>query len=272
MTTDLPTTTPTAPTAPTDDAATALADRLFGSVLGTLDIVTVHIGDQLGLYDLLHRDGPLDVDAVADGSGMHRRYAREWLEQQAVAGFVDVEDPAAPPHERRYSLSEAHAAVLCDADSLTYSTPFARMMVAAAAQLPALLDAYRSGGGVGWSDYGPLMRTAQGEANRPLFLGPLGTEWLPGLPEVDAALRNGGRVADIGCGDGWSSIGIARAYPTATVDGYDVDADSVAAADEHAAAYGVGDRVVFHRVDVAELSYSGDYDLVTAFECVDDMP
>ena len=266
MTTHLPTATLT------EDASTALADRLFGSVLGTLDIVTVHIGDQLGLYDLLHRDGPLDVDAVAARSGMHRRYAREWLEQQAVAGFVDVENPAAPPYERRYSLDDAHAAVLCDPDSLAYSTPFARMMVAATAQLPALLDAYRTGGGVGWSDYGPLMRTAQGEANRPLFLGPLGDEWLPALPDVDAALRRGGRVADIGCGDGWSSIGIARAYPTATVDGYDVDADSVAAADEHAAAYGVDDRVQLHEVDVAELSYSGDYDLVTAFECVHDMP
>lgn len=258
--------------ATTDDAATALADRLFGSVLGTLDILTVHIGDQLGLYELLHRHGPVDVDGVAQGSGMQRRYAREWLEQQVVAGIVDVDDPAAPPYERRYSLSDGHAAVLCDPESLAYSTPFARMMVAAAAQLPALLDTYRTGVGVGWSDYGPLMRTAQAEANRPLFLGPLGTEWLPSLPDVDAALREGGRVADIGCGDGWSSIGIAHAYPTATVDGYDVDGDSVRVAGEHASAYGVADRVRFHLVDVAERTPGADYDLVTFFECVHDMP
>ena len=133
----------------------------------------------------------------------------------------------APADERRYAVSDAHAAVLCDRDSLAYLTPFARMLSAAAVQMPRLLEAYRSGGGVGWSDYGELMRTAQAEANRPLFLEVLGAEWLPALPEVDAALRDGGKVADIGCGDGWSSIGIARAYPAVTVDGYDVDGDSI---------------------------------------------
>lgn len=149
----------------------------------------------------------------------------------------------APPDERRFLLSEAHAAVLCDRDSLSYITPFARMVAAAAVQLPRLLEAYRTGGGVGWNDFGGLMRTAQADANRPLFLQVLGSDWLPSVPGLDAALREGGKVADIGCGDGWSSIGIAHAYPTVMVDGYDVDADSIAAARGHAAAEGLGDRV-----------------------------
>ena len=85
-------------------------------------------------------------------------------------------------------------------------------------------------------------------------------------------LRDGGRVADIGCGDGWSSIGIARAYPAVTVDGYDVDADSVEAARRHAAAEGMGDRVRFTLVDAASVPTSGDYDLVAAFECIHDLP
>ena len=85
-------------------------------------------------------------------------------------------------------------------------------------------------------------------------------------------LRDGGRVADIGCGDGWSSIGIARAYPAVTVDGYDVDADSVEAARGHAAAEGMGDRVRFTLVDAASVPTSGDYDLVAAFECIHDLP
>ena len=256
----------------TEEATGALADRVFASLLGTLDVLTIHIGDQLGLYDLLHRRGPLDVTQVATASGTHPRYAREWLEQQAVAGLVDVLDPTAAADERRYWLSDAHAAVLCDRDSLAYTTPFARMIAAAAMQLPRLLDAYRTGEGVGWSEYGELMRTAQADANRPLFLQVLGSDWLPSVPGLDGVLRDGGRVADIGCGDGWSAIGIARAYPAVTVDGYDVDADSVEAARRHAAAEGLSDRVRFTLVDAASVPTSGDYDLVAAFECIHDLP
>jgi SAM-dependent methyltransferase len=214
----------------------------------------------------------LTVTDLAQGSGIHPRYAREWLEQQTVAGLLEVEDAGAPAAERRYTISGAHAAVLCDRESLAYLTPFARMLAAAAAQMPRLLEAYRSGGGLGWSDYGELMRTAQAEANRPLFLKVLGSEWLPSLPDVDAALRDGGKVADIGCGDGWSSIGIARAYPAVTVDGYDVDGDSIGAARDHAASYGLSERVRFTQVDAASVPTSGDYDLVAAFECIHDLP
>jgi SAM-dependent methyltransferase len=79
-------------------------------------------------------------------------------------------------------------------------------------------------------------------------------------------------VADIGCGDGWSSVGIAVAYPGVSVDGFDVDVNSVEAAAKHAAAYGVGDRVTFHLLDVADVTVEPAYDLVTAFECIHDMP
>ena len=88
---------------------------------------------------------------------------------------------------------------------------------------------------------------------------------------MDAALRDGGKVAGIGCGDGWSSIGIARAYAAVTVDGYDVD-DSISAARDHAASYGLGERVRFTRVDAASVPTAGDYDLVAAFECIHDLP
>ena len=256
----------------TEEAIGAFADRVLASVLGALDVLTIHIGDQLGLYDLLHRRGPLDVAEVADASGIHPRYAREWLEQQAVAGIVEVLDPTVTADQRRYWLSEAHAAVLSDRDSLAYATPFARMVAAAAVRLPQLMDAYRTGGGVSWDEFGELMRTAQADANRPLFLQVLGSDWLPSVPGLDAVLRDRGRVADIGCGEGWSSIGIARAYPAVTVEGYDVDADSVEAARRHAAAEGLGDRVRFTLVDASSVPAAGEYDLVAAFECIHDMP
>lgn len=249
-----------------------LTDRLFGSLLGTLDLLTVHIGDRFGLYELLHERGPLTVAQVSEQSGMHARYAREWLEQQTVAGLVDTDDAALPADVRRYSLSDEHAAVLVDRDSLAFCAPFARLVAAAALQMPALLEAYRSGGGVGWSAYGELMRTAQADANRPLFLDLLGSSWLPSLPDVHRALTEGGSVADIGCGEGWSSIGVGLAYPAAHVDGYDVDAASVEAARRHAAAHGLDGRVSFHLVDGATAFEGRTYDLVTAFECIHDMP
>ncbi len=259
---------PTATTVSTED----FAERIFGSLLGTLDIMSIFVGEQLGLYDALHRRGPLTYDDAARHTGTHRRYAREWLEQQAVAGLVEVVDASESPEERRYRLPDAYAEVLCNPDSLSYMTPFARMFAASALQLPALLEAYRTGGGVGWETFGPLMRTAQADANRPLFMQLLGRDWLGSVPDVDAQLRAGGRVADIGCGEGWSSIGIALAYPTAQVDGYDVDEASVEAARRHAGEHEVSDRVRFTLVDAGTLPATGDYDLVTAFECIHDLP
>ena len=123
-----------------------------------------------------------------------------------------------------------------------------------------------------WAEHGADAREGQAAANRPLFLGPLGREYLPSIPDVDAALRAGGRVADVGCGLGWSSIGIALAYPDATVDGYDVDAPSVAAARRNAREAGVDDRVRFHAVDAADRRPRQAYDAVFAFECVHDLP
>ncbi len=271
MTTE--TTQPPTATAPTSVATVEdFADRVFGALLGALDTVTIFIGEQLGLYDALHRRGPLTYAEAASHTDTHPRYAREWLEQQTVAGLIEVEDAGAPAEARRYRLPDAHAEVLCNRDSLSYLTPFARVVAAASIQLPALLEAYRSGGGVGWETFGPLMRTGQAEANRPLFLQVLGRDWLGTLPEVDARLRAGGRVADIGCGEGWSTIGIAQAYPAAQVDGFDVDEASVRAARRHAEEHGLSDRVRFTQVDAGALPADGDYDLVAAFECVHDVP
>jgi SAM-dependent methyltransferase len=255
-----------------EDATAEFADRVFTSVLGALDVATIFVGEQLGLYDALHRRGPLTVAEAASHTGAHARYVREWLEQQTVAGIVDVVDASVPAAERRYSISAAHAEVLCDRDSLSYLTPFARMFAAAATRLPELLEAYRTGGGVGWEEFGPLMRTAQAEANRPLFMQVLGRDWLPSVPDVEARLRAGGAVADVGCGEGWSAIGMARSYPGIRVDGYDVDLASVESARRHAAEHGLTDRVSFFLADAATVPLADTYDVVTAFECVHDMP
>jgi SAM-dependent methyltransferase len=260
-------------TATPDTSTTdALVERLFGAVLATIDIQSVYLGDRLGYYRALVDAGGVTSAELATRTGTAERYAREWLEQQAVTGIL-VADAETDPLRRRFTLPAAHAEPLTDELSPNHLVPLARFLVGVGKRVDSLVEAYRTGGGVSWDEFGTDAREAQAAANRPLFLGPLGGEYLPSIPQVDQALRAGGRVADIGCGLGWSSIGIALAYPEATVDGYDVDAPSVAAARSHAAEAGVGDRVRFHLADAATVAAAGErYDLVAAFECVHDLP
>ncbi|MGY1985169.1 class I SAM-dependent methyltransferase [Blastococcus sp. SYSU DS0669] len=252
-----------------------LVERLFAAVLATLDVQTAYLGDRLGYYRALADGGPQTSAELAARCGTAERYTREWLEQQAVTGFLTATDPASDPGDpraRRFALPAAAVEPFTDELSPNHVLPLARLLVGLGKHVDALAEAHRTGGGVSWAELGDDVREAQAAANRPLFLGALGREHLPSVPEVDRALRAGGRVADVGCGEGWSAIGIALAYPTATVDGYDVDAPSIEAARRHAAESGVGDRVHFEVADAATVGRDGTYDLVTAFECIHDLP
>lgn len=253
------------------DSATEFADRVFASALGAFETLSIHLGDRLGWYRALAEHGPLDAPALAAATGTHERYAREWLEQQAVNGILTVEHVAGAS-ARRYALPAGHAEVLTDEESLDYLAPLARMVASAAAQLGPLLEAYRTGGGVPWDRYGDDARDAQGDINRPWFDRRLAGA-LAGVPELHAVLsRAGARIADVGCGHGWSAIALARAYPDATVDGFDVDAPALEAAREHAAEAGVDDRVAFHLVAGERLAEASAYDAAFVFEALHDMP
>ena len=163
--------------------------------------------------------------------------------------------------------------MLVDRDSLAHVTPMARFGISFASVLPAVEEAFRTGGGVPWEDYGELGRDAQGDANRPLFANLLGSEWLPAIADVHERLLADppARVADVACGAGWSSIAIARAYPKVTVDGYDLDEASVELARGNLAGTGVEDRVAFHLRDAGDPELAGSYQLVTVFEAIHDM-
>ena len=126
---------------------------------------------------------------LAEATGTDERYAREWLEQQAVAGILEVDDVEAAAEERRYLLPAGHAEVLVDRDSLSHLTPMARYGVSFAQTLPAIEDAFRTGGGVSWEDFGGLAREGQGDVNRPLYANLLGSEWLPVVTDVHERLE-----------------------------------------------------------------------------------
>ncbi len=251
----------------------ALVGRLFEATLGTFDLFTVYLGDRLGLYRALGASGAMTSSELAVQTGLSERYVHEWLEQQATTGFVEVDDVSTHGSERRYRLPPGHDEVLLDGDSLSFFVPFLRQVVGVTRPLPAILDAFRTGGGVAYPEYGADAREGIAEGNRPMFINLLGTAWLPAIPDVHARLGAdpSARVADVGCGSGWSSIAIARAYPGVRVDGFDVDPASIELARANAAAAGLADRVRFTLVDAGGSGLSGNYDLVTAFETIHDM-
>jgi SAM-dependent methyltransferase len=261
-----------------EEAVEAVAQRLLDMALGTADLLAVYLGDRLGWYRSLSVDGPATAEELAARTRTDTRYAREWLEQQAVSGLLTVDvvaeqrdAPGDAGPARRFRVPAAAAEVLTDSASLSYLAPLARMFVASAVHMPALLDAYGAGGGVSWAQLGADARESQADMNRPWFETALAPA-LTCVPALhDRLARAGARIADVGCGAGWSTIALARAYPAATVIGVDVDEPSLALARGAADDADLGARVQFRLADGADLPAAG-FDAVFAFECLHDMP
>jgi 2-polyprenyl-3-methyl-5-hydroxy-6-metoxy-1,4-benzoquinol methylase len=256
-----------------DQRRDALVERLFGATLGAMDVLAVYLGDRLGLYLALAERGGLTSGELAEATGTHERYAREWLEQQATSGILEVDDAGAGEQERRYSLPPGHDEALLDEKSLNYIAPVGKFLAACAKPLDAVLRAFRSGDGVPYADYGTDLHEGQAAFTRPMFENLLGSEWLPAIPEVHERLHADppARVADVACGEGYSTLAIARAYPKVTVDGIDLDRASIEAARGHLSGSGVEDRVIFGHRDAADPELEGAYDLVYMHESLHDM-
>ena len=264
---------PTADVRPPDHGPDAFAGRLFDAANGAFDLLSIVLGDRLGLYRSLAVDGPANAGQLAARRGIAERYAREWLEQQAATGILVTDGADGDLAAQTFSLPEGHAQVLIDPESPYSMVPVARSVAAIAAVMPQLIDAYRTGAGVEWSDYGSEMIESQGDANRPWLTGSLGSVYLPAIPDVHERLQADppARVADVACGVGWAAIAIASAYPTVLVDGYDLDESSVRLARANAADAGVADRVSFEIRDAGEAAAAGRYDLVVMIEALHDV-
>ncbi len=248
------------------------ADQLFERYIAAMEVLEVHIGDRLGLYDALADRGALNSRALAAATGHATSATRaSGSRRRPPAASSRWRTPESAALERRFSLPAEHAEVLVARDSLDYMAPIARVIAATTQALPQVLDAFRTGAGVPWTAYGEDGREAQSDQNRALFLSQLGSEWLPSIDDVHARLSEGGRVADVASGGGWSAIAMARAYPGVQVDGYDLDEASVELARANAAEYGVSDRVRFHVADASDPELAGNYDLVTIFEALHDV-
>jgi SAM-dependent methyltransferase len=255
------------------DRAEALAERLFDAALGALELFSVYLGAELGLYRALESAESLTSRELADRAAIAERYAREWLQQQAVAALIDVDDVTAGAAERRYALPAEHARVLTHADDPAQVAPLAHMLAGIGSVLPQVTDAYRTGAGVPYHAYGQAFRHGQGHINRPAFTHELAADWLAAMPDVVARLEAAPRprVADLGCGQGFSTIALAKAFVNAWVDGFDSDPASIADARRHAAEAGLDGRVRLVQADASELATHGPYDLILILEALHDM-
>lgn len=248
------------------------AGGLFMACLATMELANVELGVRLGLYEALAAAGSSTAADLALSAGIVERYAQEWLEQQAVAGVIRVDDPSRPAAERRFTLPNAHAHVLLDEDSEACMKPCAAVVPWLARAIDIMVAEFPRGAGASFGSFG--VHDVQAAFTRPVFVNHLTQNWLPALPDVQAKLNSGDpvRIAEIGCGEGLASITLARAYPNIEVVGYDLDEASIAAARNASVAAGLDDRVQFELRDAADPAITGNFDLVLAVEMIHDVP
>jgi SAM-dependent methyltransferase len=245
----------------------AFTSRLTESTNGGFDVAAAYLGLRLGLYRSLADDGPATAAELAARTGTNERLVREWLEQQAATETLEATRDG---HIWRFSLPAEHASVLLDSDALDGMGGTIKAQIACFTMVPRLVESFRSGRGIPFADYGPDMMEGQAASTRPVYSSELAS-WFAAIPDLTARLAGeSARILDIGCGEGWSSVSMARAFPNARIDGVDLDPDSIAAARATAEREGVADRVSFEVRDAASLAGAG-FDVATMFEMLHDL-
>ncbi|REK90048.1 class I SAM-dependent methyltransferase [Streptomyces inhibens] len=223
------------------------------------------LGDRLGLYTAMAGAGPLTSAQLANRTGLVERYVREWLAAQVAGEYVTY-----APDTDTYQLPDEHAAVLADPELPTYVAGFFTVMQAVYATEDALMNAFRTGEGVGWEEHGPALFAGTAKFFRPGYAAALVPEWLTALDGVVEKLERGARVADVGCGYGYSTTLMAQAFPRSHFQGFDFHRPSIEAARGIVAEQGLGDRVSYEVAGAQDFP-GEDFDLITFFDCLHDI-
>ena len=238
-------------------------DRFVTDLGATMAAGNVVVGHRLGLYRALATE-PGSPAQLAERSGTDPRYVAEWLAGQAAGGYVTYDVSTGT-----YSMTEEQAFAMADPDGPNLPAAFLMALGALKAE-PRITDAFRTGRGMGWHEHDPDVFTGTEAFTRAAYAANLVPSWLPALDGVVNKLQAGGRVADVGCGLGTSSVLLAQAYPESTIVGSDNHQLSIDLARKRAAAAGVSDRTSFEVASAQTFTGTG-YDLVTAFDCLHDM-
>jgi 2-polyprenyl-3-methyl-5-hydroxy-6-metoxy-1,4-benzoquinol methylase len=243
----------------------AFIGKILGDLGGAFSVPMVRMGDKLGLYKALNEQGAMTPAELAAKTKVDERYAREWLSHQATSGYLDYD-----PVSGKFTLPPEQAMVFANVDSPVYLQGAFDLAVAMTENQPKVEAAFRSGKGVGWGDQTQCLFCTVGRFFRPGYHNNLVASWLPALDGVAAKLESGAKVADVGCGHGFSTIIMAKAFPKSTFVGYDFHPDSIAQAQVHAEQHGVTANTKFEVAMAADFS-GKDLDLVTCFDCLHDM-
>jgi len=224
----------------------------------------VMIGDKLGLYKALANEGPLDAYQLSDKTDTNERYVREWLAAQAASGYVQYDAAT-----EQFSMTPEQAAVFADEKSPFLLTGGYYSLASTYLDEPRLAEAFKTGAGVSWGDHSHNLFSGVAKFFRPSYEARLVQEWIPALNGVDSRLKQGGRVADVGCGYGISTVLMAKHYPNSQFAGFDLHEKSIKEARALAAREGVTN--VTFEVSTGTAFPGADYDLVTFFDCLHDM-
>jgi 2-polyprenyl-3-methyl-5-hydroxy-6-metoxy-1,4-benzoquinol methylase len=239
--------------------------QMLGDLGGAASIAMVRIGDSLGLYRALHAKGSMTCAELAQATGVNQRYLREWLSHQAASNYLSYE-----PASGKFALPPEQAMVFADEDSPVYMMGGFDLVASLVDAQPKVQDAFRTGGGVGWDDHTGCMFCAVARFFRPAYHSNLVTNWLPALDGVVEKLQRGASVADVGCGHGWSTVLMAKAFPNSQFVGYDFHPSSIENARLHAREHNVEANARFDVASAKAFPGAG-YDLVTFFDCLHDM-
>lgn len=254
------------PAAKIDEAKRdAFVGKMLVDVGATLTGALVIIGDRLGFYRTLAEVGPMTAGELADKTGTHERYVREWLANQAASAYLEYD-----PHTKRFTLPPEHQPVLADESSPVLLCGMYQIAQTLFVDEPAITEAFKTGRGFGWHEHDSRLFGATERFFRPGYNANLVDNWISALDGVTEKLQRGAHVADVGCGLGTSTLVMAKAFPNAHFVGFDYHEGSIAAARKAADAAGLADRVRFE-VAKATAFDGNDYDFIACFDCIHDM-
>ncbi|MBB4004255.1 MAG: class I SAM-dependent methyltransferase [Aurantimonas endophytica] len=244
----------------------AFVGKMLGDLGGAYSVPTVRIGFRLELFDALKDGGPMTSDELAErAGGLAPRYIREWALAQAAGGYIDYD-----PETEQFSLSPEQAMVFAERDSPFYLAGAFDLAAAMIEGEPKVENSMKTGTGVRWGDTAECLFCATGAFFRPGYANNIVQNWIPSLDGVAAKLEDGARVADIGCGVGFSTLLMAEAFPKSEFVGFDFHEPSIEQARRHARDHGLDDRVRFEVSTAKEIEEDG-FDLITFYDCLHDM-
>jgi SAM-dependent methyltransferase len=247
------------------DRLNTFIGKMLGDVGAAMNASLMLIGDKLGLYKTLSESGPLTSKELAEATKTSERYVREWLAAQAASGYVDFDAASG-----KFSMTPEQTLVFGDEDSPVFMGAVGDVVAATFLDEPKVLEAFKTGGGVGWNRRSECLFCGTARFFRTGYKHHLVQEWLPALDGVVEKLKRGAKVADVGCGHGVSTRLMAEAFPNSRFLGFDYHPGSIEAARKAAKDAGLADRVQFD-VQSAKTYPTGNYDLVCFFDCLHDM-